>query len=650
MREFQEKISIWTFWLVIVISGIALIGWLTNVLSLAGMGKNSVPMAPVTILCFMLTGFAGLNLQQKRLNPILLRILLFSVLCICLIILIDSITGYPIEFEHIISNSRGLSNNFPIGRMSPVSSILFLIGVVTLLIITTKDTWHKLGIILSTAALFAAFTFDLGYLYGSPLLYGRSIIPPAWNTSVAFTFLFTAILSGFGTKYFPLKLFVGESVRAKLMRNFLPLTLLIIIIAGWIDTIFMHVYNDHVLVSAFVTILSLFVLSFILLKLAKRVGNDIDQAFALQKKAEESLTISEKRYRDLIETMPDGVYRSTPEGKFKEVNQAMVKMLGYDSKEELMAIDIKTQLYFDPADRESIVLQEKLEEMGIFRMKKKDGTEVWVEDHGWYLTDETDKVIFHEGIARDITERKMNEIQIQKYSEELQEMNSTKDKFFSIIAHDLKSPFNSIMGLSGIIKNEAKNLDITTIEQYAEVIHSTSSQTYRLLENLLDWARIQQSQITFRPVSIVLNEVITEVFGLMIEKSTSKNIKLTNLVPDQLRVSADEDMLKTIIRNLVSNALKFTPTNGNIEIKAMEKPDEIEIAIKDTGIGIKKEDIDKLFKIGSNYSQQGTENESGTGLGLVLCKEFVEKHSGKIWVESEEGKGSTFKFTLHSKL
>jgi len=368
-----------------------------------------------------------------------------------------------------------------------------------------------------------------------------------------------------------------------------------------------------------------------------------------QKKIEIELKNSEERLRNLIETMPDGVYRSTPEGKFVEVNPAMIKMLGYESREELMSIEIKTQLYFDPADRESLILDNELEEMGIFRMKKKDGSAIWVEDHGWYVTDDNGQIIFHEGISRDVTERKMTEMQLQKYSDELNELNVSKDKFFSIIAHDLKSPFNSISGLSDIIKSEANQLDIATIEQYAGIINSTSMQTYRLLENLLDWARIQRSQITFRPVLFSLKGIVDEIFDLMIAKAQSKRIELLNFVSDQLMISADQDMIKTILRNLVYNALKYTNVDGKIKINAKVRPDEVEIAVTDTGIGISKVDGENLFKAGSILSQRGTENESGTGLGLILCKEFVEKHGGRIWVESEEGKGSTFIFTICQK-
>jgi PAS domain S-box-containing protein len=365
-----------------------------------------------------------------------------------------------------------------------------------------------------------------------------------------------------------------------------------------------------------------------------------------RKKAEELLRQSETKYRNLIETMPDGVYRSTPEGKFIEVNDAMVRILGYDSKEDLMSIDIKTQLYFDPEERERLTKKLRINELDIFPLRKKDGSTVYIEDHGWLVTDDSGKTIFHEGISRDVTQRKNAEVQLQEYSEQLKELVATKDKFFSIIAHDLKSPFNSIIGLSEIIKNDAKHLDIAAIEQYAGIIHSTSNNTFRLLENLLDWARIQQSQMPFHPVSLVLKTLTNEVLEFLIEKANSKMIAIINYIPDHLIVMADKNMIRTILRNLISNALKFTSKNGKIEIKAVERENKVEISIEDTGIGIKPEDIDKIFKIGSNFSKRGTENEKGTGLGLLLCKEFVEEHGGEIWVESEEGKGSSFKFSI----
>lgn len=382
----------------------------------------------------------------------------------------------------------------------------------------------------------------------------------------------------------------------------------------------------------------------------RRILQGVFRDISVRKRNEKVIQESEKKYRNLIETMPDGVYRSTPEGKFLEVNPAMVNILGYDSKEELLAIDIKKELYFNPEDREKLTVQLNKDELDIFPLKKKDGSAVYIEDHGWFVKDMEGNVLFHEGISRDVTDRKKTEIQLQKYSEELQKLNASKDKFFSIIAHDLKSPFNSIIGISEILKMEAKELDFTTIEQYAGIIYSTSSSTFRLLENLLDWAQLQQSSMPFKPVPLILNKVVSEAIELSNEKANSKMIAMINYVPSGLIIKADKNMLNTIIRNLISNALKFTPSKGKVEIRAEIREKEIEISVSDSGKGINPEDIDKLFVLGSKFTRRGTENEKGTGLGLLLCKEFVELHSGKIWVESQESIGSDFKFTISQKI
>jgi len=360
MKMTHEKISFGAFLIVIAIGLLALAGWLSGELHLAGKMNGFIPMAPVTSVSFILIGIVSIYRLFDNKRPILSKIILYGILLFVSIIFFDSLTGYFIGIEQHLGLPKGFINDLPVGLISPVTSALLLTSLVSLLLITHKHAQsRKLSIFLSTAGLFVAFIFDLGYLYGTPLLYGKSIIPPAWNTSLAFSILFFGILFGFGINEMPLKLFKGESVRARLMRGFLPVSLLIIILAGWIDTIIMRLYNDHVMVSAIVTLISLLVLGIILLNLARKIGNDIDQIFRSRDRAEEALRTSEMKYRNLIEILPDAVYQSTHEGEFIEVNPAMVKILGYESQEELMAIDIKTQLYFDPEDRERLVIDSK---------------------------------------------------------------------------------------------------------------------------------------------------------------------------------------------------------------------------------------------------------------------------------------------------
>jgi signal transduction histidine kinase/ligand-binding sensor domain-containing protein len=233
-----------------------------------------------------------------------------------------------------------------------------------------------------------------------------------------------------------------------------------------------------------------------------------------------------------------------------------------------------------------------------------------------------------------------------KMNNELNELNVSKDKFFSIIAHDLKNPFNTILGYSEILKDDIKAGNQATIEESVGLVHAAAVQTLRLLENLLEWANSQRGKILFKPVPIKLNELLVEEFSVLIDMATGKNIELKSFLNDDLTIIADRNMIKTVLRNLISNAIKFTHKNGKVEVKAMSENKHIVISVSDNGIGMTKETIAKLFRIDANLTTHGTEDEKGTGLGLFLCKEFVEKHGGRIWVESEAGRGSTFKFLL----
>ena len=229
---------------------------------------------------------------------------------------------------------------------------------------------------------------------------------------------------------------------------------------------------------------------------------------------------------------------------------------------------------------------------------------------------------------------------------ELNELNASKDKFFSIIAHDLKNPFNTIIGFSDILIKEISSGDLVKGNEYARMIHSSAIQTFRLLENLLEWANSQTGKILFKPSPVILNELLNDDFTALTDMAVRKNIELKRFIPDELVIVADRDMIKTVLRNLISNAIKFTPKNGKVDVNALTNNNYVEITVSDNGIGMTKATMAKLFRIDANLSTRGTENEKGTGLGLFLCKEFVEKHGGKIRVESESGRGSTFIVSL----
>ena len=250
------------------------------------------------------------------------------------------------------------------------------------------------------------------------------------------------------------------------------------------------------------------------------------------------------------------------------------------------------------------------------------------------------------GIIRDITERKQAENKLNTLISELETANATKDKFFNIIAHDLKNPFNSIVGFSGLLAKQTDKYDTQKIKKFAETIHSSSKNTYKLLENLLEWSRAQTDKISFEPENIILENTLIETIGLSQNAAENKRIEISYELTDSIVLRADQNMLNTIMRNLISNAVKFTKEGGKVEIKAELQKSMAFISVSDTGIGMPEDTVKKLFMIHEKVSKPGTNNEKGTGLGLLLCKEFVEKHSGKIWAESTENKGSTFSFTM----
>jgi signal transduction histidine kinase len=251
--------------------------------------------------------------------------------------------------------------------------------------------------------------------------------------------------------------------------------------------------------------------------------------------------------------------------------------------------------------------------------------------------------------SRDITEKKQEEEHMKFKNEELLNLNAEKDKFFSIVAHDLRSPFNSFLGLTQIMAEDLQSLSMSQIQNIALSMSKSANNLYALLENLLAWSRLQRGMTSFDPKSFMLMPKISESLDLVCEMAHRKGIETNINIQEDLIVFADQNMLESTLRNVVLNAVKFTNKGGKIAISARSASrSSIEICVKDTGIGMNREILDKLFRIDEHISRVGTEGEASTGLGLLLSKEFIEKHGGRIWAESEEGKGSTFYFTFPS--
>jgi two-component system, sensor histidine kinase and response regulator len=235
---------------------------------------------------------------------------------------------------------------------------------------------------------------------------------------------------------------------------------------------------------------------------------------------------------------------------------------------------------------------------------------------------------------------------LKESEKNLKELNATKDKFFSIIAHDLKGPFNNIVELTKILKDKSNANDKEDSNNLIDLLFDTVVNTQELVHTLLDWASVQKGKMPYEPEPIDLKKMVDECFEVLYSNSKLKNLKLSSCIDENPVVFADRNMLSTILRNLISNAIKFTKLGGSVKVTGEENKDSIQICISDTGIGMDHKTVKNLFQINKVQSSPGTMGEQGTGLGLILCKEFVEMHNGEIWVESDIGKGSKICISL----
>ncbi|MBN1197757.1 MAG: PAS domain-containing sensor histidine kinase, partial [Bacteroidales bacterium] len=370
--------------------------------------------------------------------------------------------------------------------------------------------------------------------------------------------------------------------------------------------------------------------------------------------AEAALLESETRYRTFVENSPVAIMIHR-KGAIEYVNQAAMNLLEADSQDQLIGFNAIELMH--PDDRPMAMAR-------ISQMYQSGEPAPVTEERFISFTGKELKLQVAANITQfkgekaslvfglNVTELKQAENEIIRFSKELEEINNSKDKFFSIIAHDLKGPFNSILGFADILHTEYDEYSDEERKHFIRNIVSSAQNTYKLLENLLEWSRAQTNRIDFKPEVLVLSSVINECILMVRGQAEAKDIHLFSAVEFNTHVMADENMVKTIIRNLLSNAIKFSRRRGHIRVKEMHfnhpisQKEMIEVIVQDDGVGMSKTVLEQLFRIDQMVKTPGTENERGTGLGLILCRELVMRHGGEIWAESEQGRGTTIHFTL----
>lgn len=367
-----------------------------------------------------------------------------------------------------------------------------------------------------------------------------------------------------------------------------------------------------------------------------------------RKKIENELRESEFKYRALIEYSNDVIFCVDKDGYYKFVNHVFASTFGQEPEY------FNGKTFWDVYPKEHA--DHRFEASSkVFETGEAGSVEVFVPlpDRTLYyiaktnpVKDENGKVILNLTHATDITERKIAEEALKESEVRLRELNATKDRFFSIIAHDLRNPLGNLKDVTKLLHESYKDFSEIERIEFLDLMKESSKNIYSLLENLLDWSRAQRGVLKFNPSEFNLKLLVSDVIKLFKPTAENKSINIECNINGAISINADINMLHTIFRNLISNALKFTKENGAIVINVESIDDMIKCSVIDNGVGMPIETIEKLFRIDASITSLGTNNESGTGLGLILCKELIEKHNGKIWVESIEGKGSTFYFTL----
>lgn len=415
-------------------------------------------------------------------------------------------------------------------------------------------------------------------------------------------------------------------------------------------------------------------------RMLRLIAETLVSAFE-RKFAEQALRESEARFRTIFDRAPIAISILNPQGQLISCNDQLERFLGY-TEEEMHNRNFLEFVRPDDRDRSAELFYELLSgSVDSYTLElqylHKDGSPMWTNVTATLVRDNFGKPVFVIRMLENISERKAAQSNMQHYTtliseqkdalerqsdmllqlngellhkqKELEDLNHSKDKFFSIVSHDLRSPFSSLLGISKLLAEGAEDLERNEIKELAEALNSQAHNVFDFMENLLKWAQAHTGRMKYQPTVLSLKEITAPVEALLRENAHSKGIILADEIDSTLSVYVDENMIRSVLQNLVSNALKFTPAGGKVSVTATQstkKPKFVEVSVNDTGVGMSKDDADKLFRIDVVHTTKGTEDETGTGLGLILCKELVEKNGGTIWVKSTEGAGTTFTFTL----
>jgi len=363
------------------------------------------------------------------------------------------------------------------------------------------------------------------------------------------------------------------------------------------------------------------------------------------RQAQQDLIESKNRFEELYDFAPIGYLLLRRDGKMENLNLTAAGMLGTERKNLLNS---KIQFFIDPPYLKKF--NEYLKNV-FENVTASDLEMACISKTGNRFFTYLKSIVMNDGASAktvcftalvDVTKQKQAEQMIQQYSDELEKLNQQKDKFLMMISHDLRGPLQGVIGLSQYLLEEGESITVEDRREFIQKLSTSIKRQYSLLESLLKWSMLQAGKIVIKPVKLNLYDCVSHIFDLAKNNADAKQISLINKVSKSMPVFADESMIYSSLENLVMNAIKFTQPKGTVMISAIQEKDAVVIQVKDTGVGIDEKNLQKLFHLESIQSSAGTDGEKGTGLGLIISKEMIERQGGKIWAESKPDEGSTF--------
>jgi len=650
--------------LIIIISTIGVVlGWITNIFFVQAFSRSFIPMAPSTAIIFFLLGLSLLprsrRITEQGWNKLvkILTILSFVLSFILLVeFVLNRITSFHLDLEQILVEQYRVPGRFVAGRISPLTSILLVICsfsmfTSTFTVSTLFTRINEYMILLVTAT---SIVLLLGYMFGAPVLYGGTTIPVALPTSILLLLLSNGYLFQRPGRWF-YDYTLDKSVFAILIKWLIPLFIGVFFILGLVNFYYTELLSKpgQAMVFAITTILSLIMVSLIVSFVAKYVQKLVTQA-------EQKLLDTNSELHALYNTAPIMMCTLDSKNKVLTANDFFQRNSKWteDSSSHLYgpgnilgcinALDDPGGCGSGPKCS-SCNLRKSLELTMEKRIIQHDVTYETTLVNGGSKR----KVHMMASMAPipDVTPPRIilclvNVTELKERERELQALNAAQNKFLSIISHDLRSPFNTILGYTDLLLS---NFDSQTTEENLKLLNrlqNSAHNTFKLLENLLEWSQLQAGHFVLKPEKIELSGLIEESVQSSVPYADQKQVSIDNQCNSKVTVLADAHAVTTVIRNLLNNAIKFSHPDTSVTVQCLTGQKECCVTISDQGIGMDESFKELLFRQDTEVKRPGTNREKGTGLGLLLVHELVRKNGGQIWVDSEQGKGSTFHFTI----